>query len=214
MTKERFGKFIVIEGGDGAGKTSVINGLKDHFSASNFVFTKEPGGNDISDKIRSVILGSDWSQISADPLFLLFWSSRITNLETVVWPAVKRGNNVICDRFDASTFAYQIRGQKNTHLMDLFERFRRDFVSMLAPSLYIYLDVDPKIGRKRALSSRGQDTNYFDEKDLDFYNLVRAGYFEFFRTYAQNKYRVVDANRPFDEVLKEVVGLVGKNLEC
>ena len=210
--EQKFGKFIVIEGGDGAGKTSVVNHLKENFSL-DWVFTREPGGNELSDKIRSVILDPVSENASADTLFLLFWASRVANLEKIVWPAIRSGKNVICDRFDASTFAYQIRGQKNSHLVSLFERFRHDFVSMLAPSFYIYLDVDPKVGKERALASRCQDTNFFDEKDLEFYRRVREGYMEFFRSYTSGRYIIIDANKSLSEVLTKVLCVVGDSID-
>lgn len=192
------GKFIVIDGGEGSGKSSVIRALQERLPKDT-VFTREPGGTPLAEKIREMLLSDEGKNISALTHFAMFWAARRAHIETTISPALESGKNVICDRFDSSTFAYQIWGQNNWGLLSLFDVTRRFYVEGDAPpSLYIYLDVDPKIGRERT-KQRGKE-NHFDEEGIEFRVRVREGFLKFFSRYP---HKIIDSNRTLDEVIEE-----------
>lgn len=204
------GKLIVIEGGDGSGKTSVINLLKKRLSQDQFVFTREPGGlaSSVAEKIRALILSSDLKDADPRTLFYLFWAARIQHITDVIWPALQSGKHVITDRFDAATYAYQIVGQCHPDLKDEFLRLRMLYVAELNPQ-YIFLDVNAAEGRRRAMLARAIDSNHFDERDAEFYVSVRAGYTGFFAACSQTPF-VVDANLSQAFVAEESLLLIQK----
>lgn len=208
------GKFIVIDGGEGAGKGTVIRKLQEILPAETTVFTREPGGSALAEEIRSILLFSE--NASQDPIaqFLLFWAARANHLKERIRPSLLSGKNVICDRFDISTYAYQIRGYNHTGLLRLFEFLRDDMGNKYPlPDLYIYLDIDPEIGLSRK-SAQGEENN-FERTSLDFHKRVREGYHDFFspskpwaRSSESVRGRIVDASLPIEEVLRTTIEIV------
>jgi dTMP kinase len=201
------GKFIVIEGGDGCGKSSVIRFLKEKLPSEKFLYTREPGGNITAEKIREVIL--DPTSKTADPhtMFLLFWAARVEHISNVITPAIVQGINVVSDRLDTSTFGYQIYGEKRRELEKLFEQLRGRYLGGFWIH-YIFLDVDPLEGRRRALVSRGIDSNHFDERQVEYYQRVKEGYQVFREQFVPLMHTVVDANQALDQVCKEVISKI------
>ena len=129
--------FIVLEGGEGAGKSSQMESLKKDFG-DNFVFTREPVGSLYAEEIRNLILKSpNASQADAKTLFALFWAARADHLKNTILPALDAGKHVICDRFDSSTFAYQIYGQEAHELEDFFWKMRDFYLQDIKPDVYI-----------------------------------------------------------------------------
>jgi len=112
------GKFFVLEGLDGSGKTTVINCLREEFP--DFLYTREPGGSVFGEKIRKVLLDQESKDVPALPLLLSFMSARASHFQEVIVPAVRAGKTVVSDRFDASTFAFQLHGQEHIELNSLF----------------------------------------------------------------------------------------------
>ena len=112
------GKFIVIEGLDGSGKTEVINRLKKDFP--DFVYSREPGGTVFGEMIRSVLLDSKSKKVPPLPMLLGFMSSRASHVQELVSPSLKKEVTVVSDRFDTSTFAFQLHGQQNRNLEKIF----------------------------------------------------------------------------------------------
>lgn len=208
------GKFIVLEGGDGSGKSSqlrkieeILQGRKEDLG--EFVFTREPGGSVYAEEIREVTLNSpNAKQASAKTAFALFWASRTDNLKNTIIPALESGKNVICDRFDSSTFAYQIFGQESTELEKDFDFFREFFVGEYKPDLYIYLDVDIEIGLKRK-GNAGIEKNHFDRKG-DFLKRMNEGYKKFLSKVPSV---IVDANPPFEEVTDNLMTEIEKAIK-
>lgn len=204
------GKFIVIDGGEGSGKGTVLDALKGTFP-QGFVFTREPGGTPLAEKIREVIFCEEAREADALTTFALFWAARADHMEKKVRPALENGLHVVSDRFDLSTFAYQLYGQQNLNLLDLFWRMR-EMYSVPVPDLYIYLDVDPVIGLERT-RKRG-DGNHYDEKDIEFHQRVREGYREFlFRSRDRlqvvgSTCKMVDASQDPHDVIHEVLSIV------
>ncbi len=194
------GKFIVLDGGEGAGKGSVINELKRILSPATTIFTREPGGSLFAEKIRDVIFDPEAKSADALTHFCLFWASRAEHIRTTINPALKSGKNVICDRYDVSTYAYQIWGQENHDLEYLFSVMRQHYSKLTIPDLYLYLDIDPEDGLER-IKGRG-DNNHFDGRELPFHRRVRQGYFKFFKNFERNS-KIIDAEQPLSVVVEE-----------
>lgn len=216
------GTFIIIEGGEGAGKTSQIvalkkvlseQGINSNGTAETYVFTREPGGSLYAEEIRHLILKSEHaSQADAKTLFALFWAARADHLKNTIIPALEAGKTVICDRFDSSTFAYQIYGGRAHELESFFWEARQFFLGDYTPNAYIFLDVSPEVGLSRRRGEVGADINHFDTQTLDFHHRMRKGFTTFFETLhneekkdgavVQTKVAIIDASQSFDDVGK------------
>lgn len=202
------GKFIIIDGGEGAGKGTVLNKLKEVFqNDSQVIFTREPGGTEFAERIRELILSPEAEEASAATLFALFWASRSDHSHRKIGPSIKEGKHVICDRYDSSTWAYQLCAQGNESLVESFWAMR-EVCSPVKPDLYIYLDVDPYEGLRRA-KERG-DLNHFDGRNIAFHSKVRAGFLKFFAVMLDKgvRIRVIDANRSQEDVVSEAIAVV------
>lgn len=186
------GKFVVIDGCEGAGKTTLIKALAERFPAGKVLITHEPGGTEFADKIRALVLSSEAKEAGAETQFGLMWAARAEHLKNKIIPALKKGINVVSDRFDSSTFAYQIYGQEAKHLEKLFWRTREVFLQKRKPDLYIFLDVKPEVGLGR-VAGRKETKTHFDERALDFHRRVRAGFLKFLK---HIPYKIIDANQP------------------
>jgi dTMP kinase len=194
------GKFIVIEGGEGSGKSSQIKALKEKYG-DRILITREPGGSPYAEEIRDVMLNSkNAGQADARTHFALIWASRHDHMINTILPALEEGRIVVSDRFDSSTYAYQIYGQNALELKSEFFYFRDFFVGERKPDVYIYLDVEPEIGLSRKANG-DVEINHFDERDLSFHNNVKKGYFDFLE---QVPSVIIDSNPSFEEVQKSL----------
>lgn len=176
------GKFIVIEGGEGAGKGICIEYLKKKFSENNsIVFTREPGGTDISEKIRAVLMDKTNKSMSVLTELFLFCAARAQNVDELIKPAILGGKHIISDRFDMSTIAYQIFGRKRKNVMETFSLLNNVAKSKIVPDLVIYLDINPEVGLERKNKSTEGHCTRFDEEKLEFHRRVRDGYLSQFK---------------------------------
>jgi dTMP kinase len=196
------GVFIVIDGGDGSGTTSMSKRVVEQLTSEGkaALWTREPGGSPYAEKIRELILSPDAKHADAETMFGLFWAARRDHLMRTILPAVNAGTIVISDRFDSSTWAYQIRAQKCSQLIDLFHAMRAHYLADCTPSKYIFLDVEPSVGLART-KKRGDTQNHFDERTLSFHKSVRQGFAEFMLTVPS---LTIDASEPEEEVFKKV----------
>ncbi len=194
--KNHKGIFIMLDSGEGAGKTTQLIKAKEFFGDS-IVLTREPGGSPYAEEIRSVILNSPHAK-QADPktLFMLFWAARVDHLKNTIIPALDAGKIVISDRFDSSTFAYQIVAQGARHLEKLFWQMRELSLGDYVPDLYIYLDIDPKIGLGRKTAQK-TEINHFEERPFEFHEKLRVGFREFL---GHVPHEVIDASASLDRV--------------
>ncbi len=208
LPAHRRGKFIVIDGGDGSGKTTLVKFVKDIFP--DIVTTREPGGSPFAEKIREVVLSQDAKDADANTQFGLFWASRADHIKNTVVPALSSGKNVISDRMDSSSYAYQIHGQQNKHLKELFFEVRKVYLSKWKPDLYIFLDVKPEEGARRQALQRKHDLNHFDKRALDFHRRVRTGLLEFLKSVP---HVIIDANQPLEKVKEDFVKVLNKTLK-
>jgi dTMP kinase len=203
------GKFIVIDSGEGAGKTLQLEKAKALFGDS-LVLTREPGGSPYAEEIRQIILKSPNSgQADAKTLFALFWAARADHLKNTVRPALEAGKTVITDRFDSSTFAYQIIAQGATELKDFFWQMRDFYLGDLKPDLYIYFDIDPVIGLARKNKQGGAELNHFEAREINFHNSLRAGFKEFI---GHVPHTIIDASQSVEKVWADFSAVLKKNL--
>lgn len=199
------GKFIVLDGGEGAGKSSQIQKIKKHFGDS-VVVTREPGGSPYAEEIRNVILKSTFAfQADAKTHFALFWAARADHLKNTIIPALLSGKHVICDRFDSSTYAYQIHAQEHIELKEVFFKIRDFYLGEFVPDLYVLMDVDVKEGLRRKQKGAQDDLNHFDEREVDFHLRQRIGLIEFY-THVPNQ--TIDANQSEEKVLADLIKML------
>lgn len=195
------GKFIVLDGSEGSGKTTLLKKLQAEYG-DKIVTTREPGGTPYAEEIRAVILNSpNAKQADARTLFALFWAARAEHMKNKIVPALLSGKTVVTDRFDSSTFAYQIFGQGAEELKGDFFTFRDFFLADYKPDLYVYLDVDVRAGLARKESQK-HELNHFDAREIEFFERMKVGFNEFLSKVPS---AVVDANPPFEEVYRSLV---------
>lgn len=197
------GKFIVIEGGDGAGKDTQIELLKKDFGGDNFVYTRDPGGTELGLKLREILQYGEG--VAKETEMLLFLASRAQLVHEIVRPAVGEGKNVICNRFDASTIAYQIYGRERLFLKEFLLAASKFARANTIPDLVVLLDVAPEVALAR-LAHRDEKPTKFEQEKIDFHNRVREGYLEGAKEFPHVV--LVDANRSIEEVYKDVKAAV------
>ncbi len=199
---DKKGLFITIEGGEGAGKSTLVESLTKELFARGVpvIKTREPGGSPIAEKIRQILIQGVGIEVKAE--LLLFLAARAQHLQEKVVPALKVGSVVICDRFSDSTIAYQsfARGLPLEEVETLDEIAR----SHLKPQLTLLLDIDPEDAFKR-ISLKGRDR--LEKESLDFHKKVREG-FLFLAKRDKNRIVLLDAKRPSQEVLKKALEMV------
>lgn len=206
------GGLIVLDGGEGCGKSTLESSLKELYR-DKIVVTREPGGSHYAEEIRKIILESpNAKQANADTMFHLFWAARADHLKNIIIPAVQAGKIVICGRFDSSTFAYQIVAQGAKYLEELFWRTREHILKggKYEPDVYVYLDLDPEIGLARKKIG-DCEKNHFDERELKFHQDLRTGFKQFFaqKNYPINRLGktstsiIIDANQSKEKVFED-----------
>lgn len=188
----------MIEGGDGSGKTTLLKSVGEVFPLKKFRLTREPGGTPLSEIIRGVMLSDEARRASAETQFCLAWAARAHHLQNLVVPALESGVHVISDRFDSSTFAFQVHGQEAPHLEGLFREIRRIYLGRYAPDMYIFLHVSPKVGMRRTAGRVGE-RNHFDRRKFEFHQKVTEGYLDFFKK-INPPHVIIDASKSLEEV--------------
>jgi len=189
--------FISIEGPDGSGKSTQARLLADHLKDQrhDVLFTREPGGTEIGDQIRHVLMALDNKRMSPETEFLLFSASRAQLVRAVIQPHLARGGVVVCDRFYDSSLAYQGYG----HQLDLDQlRSVTQFVTGgLVPDLTLLLDLPSEEGLNRR--KEAGRWNRLDDYDPAFHERARNGYIELARVNPE-RWVVVDATQSKEEI--------------
>lgn len=170
------GKFITIEGGEGAGKSTNISFITDYLEKRGLevILTREPGGTPLAERIREILLDKNEVSMSSDTELLLMFAARAQHLKEVILPAIQKGKWVICDRFTDATYAYQGGGRGIYY--DRIAALENWVQGDLRPDMTIMFDLSVEIGLARA-SSRGE-LDRFEQEDIDFFNRVRNAYLE------------------------------------
>ncbi|WP_151737884.1 dTMP kinase [Paenibacillus tengchongensis] len=205
------GFFITLEGGDGAGKTTVITRIRGYLQDQNIpcIITREPGGIEIAERIRSIILDPAHTAMDARTEALLYAAARSQHLAEVVEPALQRGEIVLCDRFVDSSLVYQ--GNARGLGVEAVRSINHFATGGLAPDLTLYLDVDPEVGLARIAANQEREVNRLDMENLAFHQKVRDGYLAIAAGEPQ-RVSVIDANRPVEEVEQDVLRMLRKHI--
>ena len=203
------GKFISIEGVEGAGKSTNIEAIKQYLVGKeiDFVVTREPGGTVLAEKIRRLLLHvSDDAPAELTELLLIF-AARAQHIEKVIQPALENGRSVICDRFTDATYAYQGggRGLKTSVIVELESMVQGE----LRPDLTIILDLDPEAGLVRA-KERGELDRFETEKD-EFFKKVRSAYLDIAISNPDRCF-VINAGQSIEQVRADIINLLDKRL--
>lgn len=194
------GSLVVIEGGEGSGKSSATAWLKNQLPGDRFVFTREPGGSENAEEIRELILKKREAPLDVLSQILLFEAGRREHIERVVRPHLVAGRHVVCDRFSASTYAYQIVAGAGSEYKNFFLKTDALVTGDVEPLHTLFLDVEPAVGLARRTGS-GETLNVFDIQSLAFHRAVRSGLVEYLK---DRPHTVVDAGRTREEVREEV----------
>lgn len=196
------GKFIVIEGLEGAGKTTAINTVArvlNQHQISDLQFTREPGGTPIAEALRNIIKnGLDNEPLTNKAELLMLYAARIQLVENVIKPALKIGKWVIGDRHDLSTQAYQGGGRELDRIF--IETLQTQVLGNFKPDLTLYLDISPELGLKRA-RSRGQ-LDRIEQQSLAFFERIRQRYLELAER--DNTIVTIDAAKSIAEVTAQI----------
>ena len=199
------GFFVTIEGCEGVGKSTLLRGLKDYLETAgrDAVFTREPGGTEVAERIRAVILDPENAAMTPTAELLLYAAARAQHTEEKIIPAVRDGKLVICDRYSDSTLAYQsyARGLDRGECLAANEIARRG----IKPDLTVFLDLSPERGFARKGGADKGDR--LEREKIDFHERVYAG----FRAIAESepdRVVAVDASKSKEEVLAAVVNLL------
>lgn len=197
------GKFITVEGGEGSGKTTVIQRLKEYLSdkSLDFIVTREPGGIEIAEQIRNVILDTRNTSMDARTEALLYAASRRQHMAERVIPALNEGKIVICDRFIDSSLVYQ--GHARGIGMDKVMAINEFAIEGYMPDVTLYLDIDPESGLKRIHKNEDREVNRLDLEAMDFHYKVREGYMKLMEQFPE-RIRKIDASGNCDEVFEAV----------
>lgn len=187
------GRFIVVEGLEGAGKTTAMKTIKRLLAELHIdvMTTREPGGTFVGEAVRHLIKESPITEpLDSRTELLLFYAARVQLLEQVIKPALHRGSWVLADRFELSSFAYQGGGRKLDERM--LQSLSTFCVRDCQPDLIVFLDIKPEQGLERALK-RGK-LDRIEQESLDFFNDVYASYHKYIKTLTN--VIMIDASKP------------------
>lgn len=195
------GLFITLEGGDGAGKSTQIRNIKSFFEMKGLVVvhTREPGGTQISEKLRDILLDSHNTEMDAVTEMLIYAASRAQHVRELVKPALDEGSVVICDRFLDSSIAYQAYGRGLGDMVKIVNSYATDG---LTPDITFWMDIDPDAGKERV--SKMGDFDRLEMEARDFHYRVYEGY----RAIAQSepdRIKRIDASRSVEEISAEII---------
>ena len=205
------GFFVVFEGPDGGGKTTQSQRLLAHLQDLEYdvIRTREPGGTPLAELIRDVVLADlTYGHVSPRVEALLLTAARSQHVDDVIRPSLEAGKIVLCDRFKHSTIAYQGGGSGlNIDELMVLNHFATEG---LDPDLVILLDVDPQVGLRRKIGlgdGRDGPTNKMELRGVEFHGRVRQGYLAL-AAEAPDRFRVVDAQGPSDEVAGRILEML------
>lgn len=193
------GHFITLEGGEGSGKTTVIDILRDKLTLMGYdvVTTREPGGIEIAEKIREIILDPINTAMDARTEALLYAAARRQHLVEKVEPALEDGKVVLCDRFIDSSLAYQ--GHARGLSMDEVLMINEFAIQQRMPSLTLFLNIEPKKGIERIDANKDREKNRLDLEELKFHERVFEGYQLLLKKYP-DRIKSINADQSVEKV--------------
>ena len=195
------GKFLTVEGTEGVGKSTNIDFIRRQLEARGITLTlsREPGGTPLAEDVRDLLLANRDETVDETAELLLMFAARSQHIQTVIEPALARGEWVLCDRFTDATYAYQGGGRGiDVKKIEALEQFVQ---GDLRPDLTLILDIDVKLGLERARQRGALDR--FEIESIRFFERVRAAYLARASQYP-HRYAVVDAAQTLDAVQKDI----------
>lgn len=204
--------FITFEGPDGSGKSTVIKAVYERLINDGYsvILTREPGGTPIAEKIRDVILDNSNTALDARTEALLYAASRRQHLVEKIWPAIKEGKIVLCDRFLDSSLAYQGKGRKlgieNILNVNLFA------TENTYPDLTLFFNISPEEGLKRVSKDKKRVADRLDNENANFHQEVYNGFLKVNSMY-KDRIQVVDATKSLNEVIDNAYKIIKSKLE-
>ena len=198
------GLFITFEGIDGCGKTTQIKLLKEYFEKKNkkVLLTREPGAKGLGEKLREILLNYD-GEVSSNCESFLFLADRAQHIDTIVKPAVQRGEIVLCDRHTDSTVAYQGYGRGvNIEQINLLNNIA---TSGLKPDITFIFDIDTETSAKRV----GKEKDRMEAAGIEFFKRVREGYLSIAKDEPE-RVKLIDGNKTIEEIHEEILELISQ----
>ena len=204
------GRFITLEGGEGVGKSTNLSFIQQFLvqRQMDVIVTREPGGTDLAEKIRDLLLTRHAEAITPHAELLLVFAARSQHIHQVIIPALNRGLWVLCDRFTDATYAYQ-GGGRNLD-MNMIGWLENTMQGELRPDLTLVLDAPADIGLKRA-QQRGKPDR-FEVEHMAFFERVRETYLQRARQDTK-RYHIIDASLPLLDVQTEIIAAIGPLLD-
>jgi dTMP kinase len=204
------GKFITVEGGEGAGKSSNLAFIREQLEQAGIdvLFTREPGGTQLGEELRELLLGHKHSGMSEDTELMLMFAARAEHLQQKIIPALEQGTWVLCDRFTDATYAYQGggRGIDESRIAQLENWVQGD----LRPDMTLLLDLPVKIGLDRARQRSEPDR--FEKEKIDFFEKVRTAYLAIAKA-SPGRVKLIDASQPLQQVQQQIHSVLADYLE-
>ncbi len=195
------GKFITIDGVEGAGKSTQIDFICNYLAKKNInvILTREPGGTELGEKIRALLLSTDTQSMSSDTELLLMFAARNEHIKTKIMPALDKGDWVLSDRFTDASYAYQGagRGLSIERIAQLEKWVLQDFT----PDVTLLLDVPVALGMSR-VKFRGHKDRIELETN-DFFNRVRDGYIERSKQFPK-RIKLIDASTTLEQTTEQI----------
>ena len=200
------GKFISLEGVEGAGKSTQVSFIQDCLTSlgKTVVVTREPGGTELSEKIRKLLLEPTGTAMADDTELLLMFASRAEHISQVINPAIHRGDWVLCDRFLDATYAYQGggRGIQRQRIRQIADWTLKGLI----PDLTILFDLPVELGLKRVVE-RQEKIDRFEQEKVDFFKKIRQSYLQSAKA-EPNRIKIVDASLSITEIQKQLTQLL------
>ena len=203
------GSLITFEGIDGSGKSTQIRMLENKLKKLGVKFKtfREPGGTDLSEKIRAILLDKENIKLISTAESLLFAAARAQLTTEQIKPAIEKGELVICDRFTDSTIAYQGYGRGLD--INKLEEINHIATAGLIPEITFILDISPETA---AVRMETKTSDRMEETGVDFFRRIRAGYCQI-KDQNMNRYRLIDGEQSPENVFKEIKEIIMKQFE-
>ena len=205
--------FITFEGGEGSGKSSVINEIEKlliNDGIDNFIRTREPGGIDIAESIRGILLNKKNKNMDKITEALLFAASRRQHLVEKIKPALDQGKIVMCDRFVDSSIVYQGMAREigAKKVLDINKLAIEDYF----PDITFLLDLDPNIGQERINKNSQREVNRLDLEKIEFHEKIRKGYLKLAKS-NPDRFIVIDANNDIKSISEKIYKIIKEKIE-
>lgn len=206
------GQFITFEGGEGAGKTSILSAITAKLDMAGYdvMTTREPGGIEIAEKIRDIILDPLHIKMEGRTEALLYAASRRQHLVEKVFPALKQGKIVLCDRFIDSSLAYQ--GYARGLGIDEVFAMNQFAIQDCMPDLTLFFDIEPKKGLERIAANKDRERNRLDLEKLHFHEQVYEGY-QIIKDKFPDRIQTINADQTMEAVEKDALACIVKYLK-